>query len=45
MRKERFGKVGKKETLEPGNSSVLYEKLVGYSQKGGVCLTSESIDS
>lgn len=32
-----------KKTLEPGNSSVDYEKLVDYLQKGGFCLGNESI--
>ena len=43
MKKEGCGEFRKKETLEPGNSSVLYEKLVHYSQKGGFCLGNESI--
>lgn len=39
-----WGCLKKKETLESGNSSVGYEKLVVYSQKGGFCLGKESID-
>jgi len=38
------GSLEEKETLEPGNSSVQYEKLVDYSQKGGFCLGKESIE-
>ena len=39
-----LGCLKKKETLESGNSSVGYEKLVDDLQKGGFCLGNESIN-
>jgi len=44
MKKEGFGMFWRKRNARTGQFERWSKKLLGYTQKGGNCLTSESIE-